>query len=130
VNVRSQLDLIKTNAGQFTTTVNEAARLAEMISDKVRQLDKEQSRAKMAIQHVENVQELKFCVAGLNEAMQKKEYDQAAVLLQRATKIDVSILKGSLAEYTVASFFLYEQDTLTDILCSLHLRILIIQKRH
>ena len=105
MNVRSQLDLIKTNAGQFTTTVNEAARLAEMISDKVRQLDKEQSRAKMAIQHVENVQELKFCVAGLNEAMQKKEYDQAAVLLQRATKIDVSILKGSLAEYTVASFF-------------------------
>lgn len=104
MNVRSQLDLIKTNAGQFTTTVNEAARLAEMISDKVRQLDKEQSRAKMAIQHVESVQELKFCVAGLNEAMQKKEYDQAAVLLQRATKIDVSILKGSLAEYTVASF--------------------------
>ncbi|KAG1050043.1 hypothetical protein G6F43_007659 [Rhizopus delemar] len=101
--VKSQLDLIKTNAGQFTTTVNEAARLAEVISDKVRQLDKEQSRAKMAIQHVESVQELKFCVAGLNEAMQKKEYDQAAVLLQRATKIDVSILKGSLAEYTPTS---------------------------
>lgn len=92
---------MKINARHFTSKINETASLAEVISDRVRQLDREQSRAKIAIQYVEDVQELKFCVASLNEAMEKKEYDQAATLLQSASKIDVAILKGSLAEFTV-----------------------------
>lgn len=96
--------MLKINARHFTSKINETASLAEVISDRVRQLDREQSRAKIAIQYVEDVQELKFCVASLNEAMEKKEYDQAATLLQSASKIDVAILKGSLAEFTVVRY--------------------------
>lgn len=75
-----------------------------MISDKVRQLDQEQSRARQAIQYVEDVQELKYCVASLQEAIHQKEYDEAALLLQRASKIDTTILNGSLAEFTVVNY--------------------------
>lgn len=84
-------------------TVDKTSKLAEVISDKVRQLDQEQSRARQAIQYVEDVQELKYCVATLQEAIQQNEYDEAAVLLQRASKIDPAILNGSLAEFTVVS---------------------------
>lgn len=35
--------------------------------------------------------------------MQRKEYDEAAGLLQRASLIDPTILQGSLAEFTVVS---------------------------
>ncbi|RCH87312.1 Golgi transport complex subunit 4 [Rhizopus azygosporus] len=100
-SIKPQLDTLKVKAATFTDTVSQTAHLAEVISDKVRQLDKEQTRAKLAIKYVEDVQELKFCISSLNEAMQKKEYDRAALLLQRASKIDSSILKGSLAEFTV-----------------------------
>lgn len=87
--------------------IDKTSRLAEVISDKVRQLDQEQSRARQAIKYVEDVQELKFCVANLHEAMQKKEYDEAANLLQRASKVDTSILNGSLAEFTVVMTILF-----------------------
>lgn len=92
---------LQTKSIEVIETVDKTSRLAEVISDKVRQLDQEQSRAREAIKYVEEVQELKYCVASLQEAMSKKQYDEAAVLLQRASKIDKSILNGSLAEFTV-----------------------------
>lgn len=98
---RPQLGHLKANSSRVIHTVDKTSRLAEVISDKVRQLDQEQSRAREAIKYVEDVQELKYCVASLQEAMQRKEFDEAAVLLQRASKIDASILNGSLAEFTV-----------------------------
>lgn len=101
---RPQLGSLKTKSARVIDTVDKTSRLAEVISDKVRQLDQEQSRARQAIQYVEDVQELKFCVASLQEAIQQKEYDEAAALLQRASKIDPAILNGSLAEFTVVSW--------------------------
>ncbi|ORE01981.1 hypothetical protein BCV72DRAFT_62504 [Rhizopus microsporus var. microsporus] len=127
--IKPQLDTLKVKAATFTDTVSQTAHLAEVISDKVRQLDKEQTRAKLAIKYVEDVQELKFCISSLNEAMQKKEYDRAALLLQRASKIDSSILKGSLAEFTVVSHYFYLQ-VFAYILSSLHQSTQIIQKKH
>ncbi|KAI9263691.1 hypothetical protein BY458DRAFT_438688 [Sporodiniella umbellata] len=99
--ISPQMDLLKINAQHFINKISETACLAEVISDKVRQLDREQSRAKTAIQYVETVQELKLCINSLNETMAKKDYDKAATLLHNASKIDTSILKGSLAEFTV-----------------------------
>lgn len=98
---RPQLGNLKLDSCRVIETVDKTSRLAEIISDKVRQLDQEQSRARQAIKYVEDVQELKYCVASLQEAIQRKEYDEAAVLLQRASKIDTHILNGSLAEFTV-----------------------------
>ncbi|KAI9273055.1 COG4 transport protein-domain-containing protein [Phascolomyces articulosus] len=99
--LRPQLRNLKTDSGQMMNTITKTSRLAEGISDKVRQLDQEQSRAKESIHYVEDVQELKRCIAGIQEAMKHKDYDAAASLLQSASKIDQAILNGSLAEFTV-----------------------------
>lgn len=95
---------MKDKSARVINTIDKTSQLAEVISDKVRQLDQEQSRARQAIQYVEDVQELKYCVASLQEAIQRKEYDEAAVLLQRASKIDTTIVNGSLAEFTVVNY--------------------------
>ncbi|KAI8355709.1 hypothetical protein BD560DRAFT_335825 [Blakeslea trispora] len=99
--LREQLRQLMQSASQVTTRMDKTSQLAEVISHKVRQLDQEQLRVRQAIQYVEDVQELKYCVANLQEAIEKREYDEAALLLQRASKIDSTILNGSLAEFTV-----------------------------
>ncbi|KAI9316415.1 hypothetical protein BX666DRAFT_237946 [Dichotomocladium elegans] len=99
--LRPQLGTLKTKSSSMMSTILKTSRLAEGISDKVRQLDQEQSRTKDCIQYVENVQELKRCVAGIQEAMQHRDYDTAATLLRSASRIDERILHGSLAEFTV-----------------------------
>ena len=111
---------MKADSSQMVDIITKTSRLAEGISDKVRQLDQEQvdsmrkihlkknarqlsfkSRAKESIRYVEDVQELKRCIAGIQEAMRHKDYDAAANLLQAASQIDPAILNGSLAEFTV-----------------------------
>ncbi|OAD74722.1 hypothetical protein PHYBLDRAFT_76593 [Phycomyces blakesleeanus NRRL 1555(-)] len=99
--LRPQLSTLQSNSSTILETIQRTSVLAEKISDKVRQLDQEQSRAKEAIKYVEDVQELKYCVAGVQEAIRRKDYDEAAGLLQRASRIDKAILEGSLAEFTV-----------------------------
>ncbi|KAI7900655.1 uncharacterized protein BX663DRAFT_423144, partial [Cokeromyces recurvatus] len=100
--LKPQLNALQIDSTKIVETLDKTSQLAEVISDKVRQLDQEQSRARQAIKYVEDVQELKYCIANLQEAMnEKKDYDAAAVLLQRASKIDPSIINGSLAEFTV-----------------------------
>ncbi|KAL0083187.1 hypothetical protein F4703DRAFT_1905096 [Phycomyces blakesleeanus] len=101
--LRPQLSTLQSNSSTILETIQRTSVLAEKISDKVRQLDQEQSRAKEAIKYVEDVQELKYCVAGVQEAIRRKDYDEAAGLLQRASRIDKAILEGSLAEFTVVS---------------------------
>ncbi|ORZ24707.1 hypothetical protein BCR42DRAFT_458516 [Absidia repens] len=101
--MRPQLGNLKSDSTRMMETIYNTAKLATNISDKVRQLDKEQSRTRQAISYVEDVQELKHCVSGIQDAMQRKEYDEAAGLLQRASRIDTTILNGSLAEFTVVS---------------------------
>lgn len=103
MSCRPRLKQLKSSSSRVVDTVDKTSRLAEVISDKVRQLDQEQSRAREAIKYVEDVQELKYCVARLQEAIEQKEYDEAATLLQRASKIDPAIVNGSLAEFTVVT---------------------------
>ncbi|KAI8994739.1 hypothetical protein BDB01DRAFT_715420 [Pilobolus umbonatus] len=100
-NVRTQLDTLTAESSPVIETVQKTSRLAEVISFKVRQLEQEQSRVKEAIHYVEDVQDLKYCIANLQAAIQKKDYDLSAELLNKALKIDGSIVNGSLAEFTV-----------------------------
>ncbi|ORX50456.1 hypothetical protein DM01DRAFT_1290514 [Hesseltinella vesiculosa] len=99
--LRPQLDELQQDSTLMMETIQNTARLAINISDKVRQLDKEQSRTRQAISYVDDVQELKRCIAGIQQAMAHKEYDEAAAYLQKTSQIDRSILNGSLAEFTV-----------------------------
>jgi hypothetical protein len=60
-----------------------------------------QSRVKEAIRQVEEVQELKQCITSMQDAMLRRDYDEAATLLHQSFNVDRSILEGSFAEYTV-----------------------------
>ncbi|KAI7863063.1 COG4 transport protein-domain-containing protein [Spinellus fusiger] len=100
-DIRPSLSTLQIDTSVLWETIHGTSHLAEKISDKVRQLDQEQSRAKEAIRYVEDVQELRYCVAGVQEAMKRKDYEEAAGLLQRASHIDSAILQGTLAEFTV-----------------------------
>lgn len=60
-----------------------------------------QSRVKEAIRQVEEVQELKQCITSMQDAMLRRDYDEAATLLHQSFSVDHSILEGSFAEYTV-----------------------------
>ncbi|KAI8073144.1 hypothetical protein BC940DRAFT_232621 [Gongronella butleri] len=99
--LRPQLAELQDDSTQMMETIQSTAKLAINISDKVRQLDKEQTRTRQAISYVDDVQELRRCIAGIQHAMARREYDDAANFLEKASRIDRAILHGSLAEFTV-----------------------------
>ena len=70
---------------------------------KVRQLDLEQSRVQLAIKHVEDVQELKYCISGIQRAMDQLDYEDAARHMHKALGFDKAILQGSFAEISVVN---------------------------
>ncbi|CAO3643138.1 unnamed protein product [Cunninghamella echinulata] len=119
--LRPQLGNLRLESSKMIETINNTAKLAANISDKVRQLDKEHARTRQAISYVDDVQELKHCVSGIQDAMQRKEYDEAANLLQRSSRINTSIMQGSLAEFTVPTSENPDHPvkTLTDAKCTL-----------
>jgi hypothetical protein len=55
----------------------------------------------MAIQHVNDVQELKFCISGIQQAMAQSDYEDAARHMHKALGFDKRILEGSFAEISV-----------------------------
>ncbi len=84
--------------------ISDTSGLAEGISAKVRQLDLEQSRVQLAIKHVEDIQELKFCISGVQRAMEQADYEDAARHMHKALGFDKAILEGSFAEIFVVKF--------------------------
>jgi len=81
--------------------INTTSKVAERISAQVRQLDLEQSRVQLSIKQVEDVQELKSCINGIYNAMQKRDYETAAVHVHRTSTMDEKILTGKFAEVAI-----------------------------
>ncbi|KAF9170617.1 Golgi transport complex subunit 4 [Mortierella sp. AD010] len=98
-----QLGSLQNESKSLVKIINDTSGLAESISVKVRQLDLEQSRVQMAIKHVEDIQELKFCISGIQRAMEQSDYEDAARYMHKALGFDKSILEGSFAEVAVPS---------------------------
>ncbi|KAF9973616.1 Golgi transport complex subunit 4 [Actinomortierella ambigua] len=96
-----QLGNLQGESKAMIKIVTDTATLAETISVKVRQLDLEQSRVQTAIQHVEDVQELKFCISGIQKAMEQQDYEDAARYIHKAMQFDEKVLQGSFAEISV-----------------------------
>ncbi|KAF9167818.1 Golgi transport complex subunit 4 [Actinomortierella ambigua] len=96
-----QLGNLQGESKAMIKIVTDTATLAETISVKVRQLDLEQSRVQTAIQHVEDVQELKFCISGIQKAMDQQDYEDAARYIHKAMQFDEKVLQGSFAEISV-----------------------------
>ncbi|KAF8978675.1 Golgi transport complex subunit 4 [Entomortierella lignicola] len=98
-----QLGSLQHESKSLVKIIDETSGLAESISVKVRQLDLEQSRVQMTIKHVEDIQELKFCISGIQRAMEQSDYEDAARYMQKSLAFDKSILEGSFAEIAVPS---------------------------
>lgn len=98
---RPQLGGLQHESKSLVNIISDTSGLAESISVKVRQLDLEQSRVQLAIKHVEDVQELKFCISGIQRAMEHSEYEDAARHMHKALGFDKRILEGSFAEISV-----------------------------
>ncbi|KAG2180985.1 hypothetical protein INT43_008567 [Umbelopsis isabellina] len=100
-SMKPKLTKLKSDGSRMVTIISGTSSLAERVSEKVRKLDLEQSRVKEAIRQVEEVQELKQCITSMQDAMLRRDYDEAATLLHQSFNVDHSILEGSFAEYTV-----------------------------
>ncbi|KAF9138445.1 Golgi transport complex subunit 4 [Linnemannia schmuckeri] len=98
-----QLGGLQHESKSLVKIISDTSGLAESISVKVRQLDLEQSRVQLAIKHVEDVQELKFCISGIQRAMEQSDYEDAARHMHKALGFDKRILEGSFAEISVPS---------------------------
>ncbi|KAG0342216.1 Golgi transport complex subunit 4 [Podila humilis] len=98
-----QLGSLQNESKSLVQIISDTSGLAESISVKVRQLDLEQSRVQMAIRHVEDIQELKFCISGIQRAMEQLDYEDAARHMHKALGFDKTILEGSFAEISVPS---------------------------
>jgi len=100
---RPQLGGLLHESSSLVKIISETSGLAENISVKVRQLDLEQSRVQLAIKHVEDVQELKYCISGIQRAMDQLDYEDAARHMHKALGFDKAILQGSFAEISVVN---------------------------
>ncbi|KAG0095611.1 Golgi transport complex subunit 4 [Podila epicladia] len=108
-----QLGSLQNESKALVQVISDTSGLAENISVKVRQLDLEQSRVQMAIRHVDDIQELKFCISGIQRAMEQLDYEDAARHLHKALGFDKAVLQGSFAEISVPSASNPEYPTVT-----------------
>ncbi|CAG8495188.1 1950_t:CDS:10 [Paraglomus brasilianum] len=99
--LRPQLGTLHSKSADLVKIINTTSKVAERISAQVRQLDLEQSRVQLSIKQVEDVQELKSCINGIYNAMQKRDYETAAVYVHRTSTIDEKILTGKFAEVAI-----------------------------
>ncbi|KAM4721196.1 conserved oligomeric Golgi complex subunit 4 isoform 1-T1 [Rhinophrynus dorsalis] len=89
------LQLIEGDAQQLSGMITFTCNLAENVSSKVRQLDLAKSRLYQAIQRVDDILDLKFCMDGVQTALKNEEYEQAAAHIHRYLCLDKSVIELS-----------------------------------
>ncbi|KAK7427250.1 Golgi transport complex subunit 4 [Neonectria magnoliae] len=110
------------------TTLAGTADTADRLSTRVRELDAEKKRVEETLRVVEQVTELKACVAGVVGSMgSPQDWEAAAHYLHRASRIPEDVLRGSFAAAVVPTIESPEPpwDTLEvarESLCALFLR--------
>ncbi|KAI9002120.1 COG4 transport protein-domain-containing protein [Hyaloraphidium curvatum] len=106
--LRPQLGILKNDAGQLLEVVSRTAALAEKISEKVRRLDLEQSRVRSTMKLVEDIQELKTLVTGVDVAMSGNDFESAAKHIQRYLAFDPKVIESLFADASVDKQYLSE----------------------
>ncbi|KAG8437298.1 hypothetical protein GDO86_008124 [Hymenochirus boettgeri] len=89
------LQLIEGDAQQLSGMITFTCNLAENVSSKVRQLDLAKSRVYQAIQRVDDILDLKFCMDGVQTSLKNEEYEQAAAHIHRYLSLDKSVIELS-----------------------------------
>ncbi|KAK9235947.1 COG4 transport protein-domain-containing protein [Lipomyces kononenkoae] len=89
------------SARSLTKMISDASFVASRISQKVRQLDKEQTRVQLALDYVQKTQELKSCIIGIYDATQVRDWETVAQHIHRASQLPPDLIKGRFAEVMV-----------------------------
>lgn len=81
--------------------LSDASFVASRISQKVRQLDREQSRVQQSLEYVIQTQELKASIIGIYDATQVRDWESVAQHIHRASKLPTELVTGKFAEVMV-----------------------------
>eukprot|EP00794_Sanderia_malayensis_P019155 gene19155-21075_t len=92
------LDLLSENSRHLEKVISDTNELAEKVSSKVRILDLVKSRVQDTIKRVDDILDLKSCVEGVEAALEKEEFEQAAAYIHRYLSLDERALREILPD--------------------------------
>lgn len=92
------LDVLSENASHLEKVISDTNDLAEKVSSKVRILDLAKGRVQDTIKRVDDILDLKSCVEGVEVALRKEEFEQAAAYIHRYLSLDERALKEILPD--------------------------------
>ncbi|XP_005110245.2 conserved oligomeric Golgi complex subunit 4 [Aplysia californica] len=89
------LQILETDSKQLCGMISFTSTLAENVSSKVRKLDLAKSRVVECMQRVEDILDLKFCIDGVQTALQNEDYEKAAGHIHRFRSLDETVIRMS-----------------------------------
>lgn len=92
------LEMLTENAKHLDKVISDTNELAEKVSSKVRILDLAKSRVQDTIKRVDDILDLKSCVEGVETALKKEEFEQAAAFIHRYLSLDERALREILPD--------------------------------
>jgi len=87
------LHILETDSKQLSGMISFTSTLAENVSSKVRKLDLAKSRVVECMQRVEDILDLKFCIDGVQTALQNEDYEKAASHIHRFRSLDETVIR-------------------------------------
>lgn len=125
--LQSDMSKILARSETVCNSFKETSSIGAEISSRVKAVDIELSRVRDALQYVENVMTLKTSIAGMQDAMNTRDWEKAAVYISRAIKLPKSLLDSEFTKKMVPTSEMpdYPLETLAkscNSLCSLFIR--------
>ena len=105
------LDTLAAQTATIRDVVEKTAHLSENISVQVKSIDQEQQKVQAAIQQVEDAQQLKNCITGVQQALKVKDYENAAVYIEMYLEFNRSINHALVHDIVI----MLDDDTTNDV---------------
>lgn len=99
--LKSQISTALQPSRDIGTMLSDASFISSRISDKVNTIDVEHARVKEALRYVQNVIELKANVLGVQDAMDTRDWERAALCISKANSLPHNLVDGEFARAMV-----------------------------
>ncbi|EFA82174.1 oligomeric Golgi complex component [Heterostelium album PN500] len=97
-DIPDYLHLLLSKSGQLTKQISSTCSLAELLSSKVKNLDRIRERLRDTLKKVDDIIDLKNCIEGVQRSLGIEDYEAAANHVHRYLNIDQSVLEQSSIE--------------------------------
>ncbi|GAM25890.1 hypothetical protein SAMD00019534_090650 [Acytostelium subglobosum LB1] len=97
-DVPDYLSLLLSKSNQLTNTISSTCSLAELLSSKVKNLDRIRERIKETLKKVDDIVDLKNCIEGIQKSLELEDFEAAANHVHRYLNIDQAVLEPSSIE--------------------------------